>query len=77
MGNRKARVDDDVPGDLLKLLGEGCLKILTKLINTIYETGEWPKDFTEVKMVALKKKTRDTKCSEHRTICLIVHTQQR
>jgi len=27
-------------GDVLKLLGEGDLKILTKLINTIYETGE-------------------------------------
>ena len=27
--------DDDVPGDVLKLLGEGGLKILTKLINTI------------------------------------------
>ena len=35
---RKARGDDDVLGDLLKLLGEGGLKILTKLINTIYET---------------------------------------
>jgi hypothetical protein len=32
--------DDDVPGDVLKLLGEGGLKILTKLFNTIYETGE-------------------------------------
>jgi len=55
--NRKATGDDDVPGDVLKLLGEGGLKILTKLINTIYETGEWPKDFTEVTMIALKKKT--------------------
>jgi hypothetical protein len=36
-----------VSGDLLKLLGDG-LKILTKLINTMYETGEWSKDFTEV-----------------------------
>ena len=26
-----------------------------KLIDTIYETGEWPKDFTEVTMIALKK----------------------
>jgi len=34
---------------VLKLLGEVGLKILTKLISTIYETGEWPKDFTEVK----------------------------
>jgi len=56
MRNRKATGDDDVPGDVLKLLGEGGLKILTKLINTIYETGEWPKDFTEVTMIVLKKK---------------------
>jgi hypothetical protein len=37
-------------------LGGGSLKILTKLINTIYETGEWPKDFTEVtNMYCLKE----------------------
>ena len=50
MRNRKA-TGDDVPGDVLKLLGEGGLKILTKLSNTIYETGEWPKDFTEITMI--------------------------
>ena len=47
---------------------------MTKLINTIYETGEWPKDFTEVTMIALKKKPQATKCSDHRTISLIAHT---
>jgi hypothetical protein len=47
MRNKKATEDDDVPGDVLKLMGGG-LKIMTKLINTIYETGEGPKDFTEV-----------------------------
>jgi len=71
MRNRKATGDDEVPRDVLKLLGGG-LKILTKLINIIYETGEWPKDFTEVTMIALKK--RATKCSEHRTISLTAHT---
>ena len=45
MRNKKA-TGDDVPGDVLKLLGEGGLQIMTKLINTVYETGEWPKDFT-------------------------------
>ena len=40
MRNKKATGDDDVPGDVLKLCGEGGLKITTKLINTIYETGE-------------------------------------
>jgi len=47
---------------------------MTKLINTIYETGEWPKDFTEVTMITLKKKPQATKCSDHRTISLIAHT---
>jgi hypothetical protein len=59
---------------VLKLFGEGGLKIMTKLINTIYETGEWPKDFTEVTVISLKKKPQATKCSDHRTISLIVHT---
>jgi len=70
MRNKKATGDDNAPGDVLKLFGE----IMTKLINTIYETGEWPKDFTEVTMIALKKKPQATKCSDHRTISLIAHT---
>jgi len=74
MMNKKATGNDDVPGDVLKLLEEGGLKIMTKLINTIYETGEWPKDFTEVRMIALKKKPQATKCSDHHTISLIAHT---
>ena len=77
MRNKKATGDDDVPGDVFKLLGECGLKIMTKLINTIYETGEWPKDFTEVTIIALKKKPQATKCSDHCTISLITHTQQR
>jgi hypothetical protein len=52
MRNRKVTGDDYVPGEVLKLLGGGSLKILTQLFNTTYETGEWPKDFTEVIMIA-------------------------
>jgi hypothetical protein len=47
---------------------------MTKLINTIYETGEWPKSFTEVTMVTLKKKPQAIKCSDQGTISLIAHT---
>jgi len=74
MRNKKATGDDDVPGDVLKSLGEGGLKIMTKLIINIYENGEWPKDFTEVTMIALKKKLQATKCSDHCTDSLIAHT---
>jgi hypothetical protein len=45
MRTKKASGDDDVPGDVLKCLEEVGLKIITNLINTIYEIGEWPKDF--------------------------------
>ena len=45
MRNKKATGDDGVPADVLKLLGDRGLKITTKLVNTFYETGEWPKDF--------------------------------
>ena len=65
--------DNDVPGDVLKLLGEGGVKIIMKLINTIYETGEWPKDFKEVTMIVFKKKPQATKSSDHRTISRIAH----
>jgi hypothetical protein len=74
MRNKKATGDDDVPGDVLKLLGEGGLKIMKKLIKTIYKIGEWPKDFTEVTMIALKKKPQATNCSVHHTISLTTHT---
>ena len=40
---------------------------MTKLINTIYETGKWPKDFTEVAVIPLKKEPQATKCSDHHT----------
>jgi hypothetical protein len=28
---------------------------MTQLLNNIYGTGEWPKDFTEVTMMALQR----------------------
>jgi hypothetical protein len=59
---------------VLKRLGKGGLKIMTKLINTIPETTEWAKHFTEFTMIALNKKTQATKCSDHRTTSGITHT---
>jgi hypothetical protein len=75
MRNKEATGDDVVPGDVLKLLGECGLKIMTKLTNKFYETGEWPKEFTYVTTIALKKKKpQATKCSDHGSISLIAHT---
>jgi hypothetical protein len=62
MRDKKAIGDDDVPGDVLKLM------------NSIYVSGECSRDLIEVTMSALKKKPKATKCSDHRTISLVTHT---
>jgi hypothetical protein len=38
MRNKKVTGDEDVRGEVFKLLGKDGLKIMKKLINTIYET---------------------------------------
>jgi hypothetical protein len=47
---------------------------MEELINYIFETGVWSKDFIKVTMTALKKQPEFTKCSDHRTISLITKT---
>jgi hypothetical protein len=73
MRDKKATGDDDIPAEALKLLRHDGLNLLTRLINNIYESGEWPKDFTEVTMVALKKKPKARKCTDLRTVSLTAH----
>jgi hypothetical protein len=64
--DKKATGSDDVLGDVLKLLGEDGLRLMTQMSNSIYVTGEWPRDFTEATTIALKKKPKATQCSDHR-----------
>ena len=47
---------------------------MTPVINNIYEAGVCPKDFIQVTIIALKGKTKATKCSGNLTISLIAHT---
>ena len=71
--DKKATGDDDVHGDVLKLLGEDGHSIETQLINNIYESGKWPSIFNEATRSAVKK-PKATKCSNHCTISLIAYT---
>ena len=73
--SKKARRnDDDVRGDVLKLLGEDNLKIMTQLINNMHETGQQPKEFIEVTMMALKRKPEPIKQNNYCTVSLIAYT---
>jgi hypothetical protein len=73
MRDKRATGADDVPVEALKLLGDDDLNLVTQLISNIYESREWPKDFTEVTMVTLKKKPNARKWTDHHTISLIAH----
>jgi hypothetical protein len=52
------------------------LKIMIKLINNLFQSGEWLKDCTEDKMIALNKKSEAAKRSDHRTISSLSYIQQ-
>jgi hypothetical protein len=73
MRDKKATGDEDVPGDVLRLLGEDGFKLVAQLITYMYKSGEWPKEFTEVTMIALKRKPEATEYSDHCMISLIAH----
>jgi hypothetical protein len=49
MKDKKATGDDDVPEHMLKMLEEESLRIETRLINKLYETGEWTKNLLKLK----------------------------
>jgi hypothetical protein len=76
MRHKKATGNDDVPGDVIKLLGEDGLRLMTQLINSMYVTGEWPRVFAEITTNALKKKPKAPNFSYHLTISLIAHTSK-
>ena len=47
MGDNKVTEDDEVPGDVLGMLEENGLRIVTQLTK-------WPKDFTQVIVITFK-----------------------
>jgi predicted secreted Zn-dependent protease len=61
MKDKKDTRDDDVPGDVLSLLGEDGPKVMTQLINNIYDTVEWSRDFIEVNSDCLKEEAKSYK----------------
>ena len=48
-------------------------RMIVKLINKIYQTGELPADFLANIFIPIPKTSNTTKCEEHRTISLISH----
>jgi len=74
--NGKAEGVDDIPGKMLKCIGEKAIEELIEICQQIYTTGEWPSDFLQTVMIPLEKKTNTTECQDYRTISLISHASK-
>lgn len=55
--DQKATAEDDV----LQLLGELGVRMVTQLISNVHYTGQWPRDFTELTMTCLKEEANSYK----------------
>lgn len=64
---------DNIPIEFIQQLDVQGIKIITELMNKIYETGQIPEDFLESIFIPLPKIQKATKCSDFRTISLIPH----
>ena len=59
---KKAVGVDEIPAELLKILGEDTYVYLEKICKTMYVTGSWPEDFTKSIMIPLPKKPNASDC---------------
>nr|ADF18552.1 endonuclease-reverse transcriptase [Bombyx mori] len=64
---------DNIPIEILKLLEEDQLDVLTQFFNNIYETGNLPSDWLKSTFIKIPKKQNAKKCGEYRMISLMSH----
>lgn len=76
MKTGKAAGVDDIPAEILKMLDGEAMRKLVDLCKQIYETGDWPEDFTRIAMIPIPKKANAVECADHRTISLISHASK-
>lgn len=72
--NKKACGCDNLPAELLKLIDEDGIKVLLKVFNYIYKTGEYPSNWLKSTFVALPKKNKPKVCKDYRLISLMSHS---
>uniref|UniRef100_A0A8D8Z4U1 Craniofacial development protein 2 n=1 Tax=Cacopsylla melanoneura TaxID=428564 RepID=A0A8D8Z4U1_9HEMI len=69
----KAPGPDGMQAEFLKLLDEESVKMLSKIFNNIYDSGNIPKDWLISEFIMLPKKQGAKRCGEYRTISLMSH----
>jgi len=73
--NAKSAGVDNIPGELLKALGNIGKQELYDICKATYAKEEWPKDFAESIIIPIEKKKAAQECVHFRTISFEVCTQ--
>ncbi len=76
MKNNKSEGIDNIPVEMLRILGDKAMDELVGICHEIYRSGIWPEDFLQTVMIPLKKKTGAVECADHRTISLLTHASK-
>jgi len=72
----KAVGPDKIPAEMLRIGGETVARELHRIIECVWESGQWPEDWTRSTFIPLYKKGDPTQCSNYRTISMISHASK-
>ena len=64
---------DNIPAEMVQAGGEDMISVLLIICNKIWQTGEWPTQWTQSLVIILPKKGNLQLCQNYRTISLISH----
>ena len=73
--SRKATGPDDVPAELFKA-GETVLDRMHRICVAIWETGEWPEEWTFSTFIPLPTKGDLKQCANYRTIAVVSYASK-
>ena len=69
----KAPGADNITTEMIKALEEFGLEQVTRLLNTLYDTGDIPSELFNSVFIAIPKKSGALECDQHRTISIMSH----
>ena len=69
----KASGGEGIPVELFQILKDAAVKVLHSICQQIWKTQQWSQDWKRSVFIPIPKKGNDKKCSNYRTIALILH----
>ena len=69
----KASGGDGIPVELLKILKDDAVKVLSSIRQQIWKTQQWPQDWKRSVFIPISKKGNAKECSNYCTIAFISH----